>query len=362
MVSSTWPDGAPATVNDLQYEILGAQWAGDGLIGSPDDPAAVYADSTGRQIKFRAGKYAHVHGHGWASGSADIVYPIAANGSAYPRIDLAVLGLDRSTVPWRVTEYVKPGTPSAAPVAPALVRDGLGTGTGKWELPLALVTVGSGVTTINPANVTPLSVYVGQQKIMVPDVATLAQIPAPVPGTTASVFTTNGPIDYVYTAGTGWRRADWNAAWGVIGGREYTSDGTLFAGGVGAGESYLQMNTGPIATVAGRRYEVRARFRTWNTASGATHITFIREGSLTGAIRAMDVLSPTTGATSSFQLAYQLSFTGHFSIGASAALDYMLCGYCIGGSMYVARTIYGAESAGISLIDIGPASVLGPVV
>lgn len=361
MVSSTWPDGTPATVNDLQYEILGAQWAGDGLIGSPVDNSAVYADSTGRQIKFRAGKFAHVHGHGWASGAADIIAPIVANGSAYPRIDLAVLGLDRSTVPWRVTEYVKQGTPSAAPVAPALVRDGIGTGTGKWEFPMALINVGAGVTTINPVNVVPLAVYVGQQKIMVPDVATLSQIPNPVPGTTAAVFTSFGPIDYVYTDGTGWRRADWNTAWGVIGGREYTADGTLFAGGVAGAEAYLQMDSGPIATVAGRRYEVRCRYRTWNTTGGATQVLFVREGTLSGVIRAMDVQSPMTAATTQFQLAYQPSFSGHFTAAVSASLDYLFCGYCIGGSMYIARTIYASELAGITLIDLGPATAMAAV-
>jgi hypothetical protein len=148
VAQSSWPaPGASRAVTDLQYEQLAAPQYVDGLIGSPTDTPMVYADSSGRQVAVRAGRTAQLRGHGWASGSADVVLPIAANTSGSSRTDLVVLGLDRSI--WEVSAYVKTGTVGAG--APALQLD---TGAaGIYEMPLAEVTVPAAATVIGPSQV-----------------------------------------------------------------------------------------------------------------------------------------------------------------------------------------------------------------
>ena len=148
MAQSSWPSpGASRVVTDLQYEQLTASQYADGLIGSPTDTAAVYADSSGRQVAVRAGRLAQLRGHGWSSGTTDTVLAIAANTSGSSRTDLVVLGLDRSV--WNVSAYVKTGTPGAG--APALQLD---TGSsGIYEMPLAEVTVPASATVIGPSQV-----------------------------------------------------------------------------------------------------------------------------------------------------------------------------------------------------------------
>lgn len=150
MAQSSWPDPAAShAVSDTQYEQLAAGQYVDGLIGSPSDSPLVYADGSGRQVFLRSGVLAQLRGHGWSSGATDTVQSIAANTSGSTRIDLMVLGLSRST--WAVTAYPKTGTPGAG--APALQRD-LGT-SGVYEVPVAEVTVGTGVSTITADKIKP---------------------------------------------------------------------------------------------------------------------------------------------------------------------------------------------------------------
>lgn len=161
MASTTWPD--PATgraINDIQYEQLYATHTGNGLAGLPTDPAAVYADSSGRQIKFRSGKLGLLRGRMWSSGSADFSKSVAANALSSTRIDRAVLRLDRAT--WKVTEEIRQGTAGAG--LPALVQqpDTAGAGTGIWEEPLARITVVPGALTLNPADVVPDPQFLGE--------------------------------------------------------------------------------------------------------------------------------------------------------------------------------------------------------
>lgn len=348
MASTTFPDGAPASVNDLQYEILGSQWAADGLVGTTGETSAVYADSTGRQVKYRASKSALVHGHGWSSGSSDVIVPVAANGTSYPRIDMAVLGLDRSTVPWRVTEYVKQGSASAAPVAPSLIRDAPATATGKWEHPLALIAVGPGVSTINPADITPLPVYVGAQPILVPDLTVLAQIPGPVSGQTGRVMLTGGPVDYVYAASTGWRRADWAAAWGAIGGKQYSSGGTL-ASGISA-TNWFNIDSGLVATVAGRRYRAELTFQFQVSITNVCIASEIRENGPTGTVRG-SMLTP-FGISTAYR--YPATCTGEWDETVNASRTYVALGSVSSGAMSIYR---GGDGDKVRLVihDCGPA-------
>lgn len=252
MASTTWPDGSPKSVDDIEFEILGAAWGVDGIVGNPTDTSVVFGDSTGRQVKIRAGKFGHVHGRGWASGATDIIKSIAANGSGQPRIDLVVLGLDRST--WLVTEYVLTGTPGSNPSPPALTRTAMGAGTGKWEIPLARVAVAAGASTISAADVTVVHPWVGLTgQHVFASVAAMNAYPG-VNGSRAAV----GGTDYVHN-GTAWRREDWNSPWGVIGGKLYPLSGAIVAQGLWD-EAIANIDSGSVPLIAGRRYRLSCQF------------------------------------------------------------------------------------------------------
>jgi hypothetical protein len=350
VASSTWPDGSPRTVDDNEYEILGSAWSTDGIVGSPADTVVVYADSSGMQVKIRSGKYAVVHGKGWYSGSSDITKAISSNGSGQPRIDLVVLGLDRSTQ--LVTEYVKTGTPSSAPQPPALQRDAVGGGTGKWEIPVARVAVPAGAATISAGNVTTVAPWIGTGPLILPDVASLDRVWTPTPGTTAIV----GGDMYLYTAANGWRSANWNTAWGLIGGFEYAQSGAALAAGVGSGETLLNLSTGPVTVTTGRRYQIVAHFRHQHTASG-TAVFFLKENSTGGTQRGCYVESGIVGA-----VGYERHVFGEWSETAGSARTFLLTGYVAGGLMTTYRTGASGEPAFFVVHDMGPGNnITGPI-
>lgn len=353
MASSSWPDGTPRTVDDNEYEILGSAWSTDGVVGSPSDTPVVFGDSTGLQVKIRAGRYGVLHGKGWYSGAVELTKAITSNSSGQPRIDLVVLGLDRSTQ--LVTEYVKAGTASASPSPPSLQRDAAGSGTGKWEIPLARVAVASGAATISAGNVTPVAPVVGAGQLILPNVAALDQIWSPTPGTTAIV----GNQMYLYTAANGWRRADWNSSWGLIGGREYAGSGAALAAGVGAGEVALNLDSGAVATTTGRRYQVRAHFRHSHSVGGAIAVWFIKENSTTGTQRACYVESALATGTG-----FERWIFGEWSETAGSARTFILSGYNINGTMTVSRTtaFVAGELASLVVYDQGPAENMSAIV
>lgn len=350
MASSTWPDGSPRTVDDNEYEILGSAWSTDGIVGSPADTPVVYADSSGMQVKIRSGKYGVLHGKGWYSGSSDITKSISANASGQPRVDLVVLGLDRSTQ--LVTEYVKTGTPGSSPVPPALQRDAAGAGgTGKWEIPLARIAVASGAATISAGNVTVVVPWVGQGHLIAPDRESLDRIWTPTPGTTAVV----GSDLYLYTAANGWRTASWNTSWGLIGGIEYTPSGAALAAGVGSSEALLNLSTGAVTTVTGRRYQLRAHFRHQHTAS-AISVFFLKENSTTGTQRGCYVENTTAS------VGYERHIFGEWSEASGSTRTFLLTGYNIGGTMTIYRTGVAGELAFLTLHDQGPGNnIVGPI-
>ena len=148
MAETSWPSpnhGTPArAVTDAEYQHL-APWASDGLFPSNSD--VVYANSSGREVHVRAGKYGIVRGHAWASGSTERAVTIGANTSGSTRIDTAVLRLDRST--WDVTLVVRAGTPGSG--SPALQRDS--GDSGQFEIPVADITVANGAAAIAAGDV-----------------------------------------------------------------------------------------------------------------------------------------------------------------------------------------------------------------
>lgn len=196
MAQSSWPSPAASrVVTDLQYERLVATQYVDGLIGDPSDAPLVSADGSAMQVSLAASRYAQVRGHGWTSGATTVTLAIGANSSGNTRIDLVVLGLDRST--WNVTAYVKAGTPGSTPVAPALQTD---TGdTGIYEIPLAEVTVLNGAAVIAADKVKTRHWYVRPDGVASAGADT--RPPSPWPG----MHLWESSTDYVWN-GTAWER------------------------------------------------------------------------------------------------------------------------------------------------------------
>lgn len=148
MAESSWPMPTynSGAVSNSEYESLHAN-EGAGMIGQYTESAAIFADSSGRQIKIRASRFAYIRGYTWYSGTGDVTVAIAANSSGSTRIDRVVLRLTRSD--WSVRVAVIAGTPGAG--APAWTQN-TGT-TGVFEISLALVTVANGASTLNAADV-----------------------------------------------------------------------------------------------------------------------------------------------------------------------------------------------------------------
>jgi hypothetical protein len=154
------PNHSSGGVSDIELEQLYFPFTANAIVGSPSDTTVAYGDSSGLNVKIRAGKHASVRGFHWSSGGTDITKTIGANSSGSTRIDLLVLRLDRST--WDVRAAVVAGTPGSG--APAATQN---TGTsGVWELPIAQVTVANGAASISAGNVKPVNWYCGPQSVV----------------------------------------------------------------------------------------------------------------------------------------------------------------------------------------------------
>lgn len=159
MAETSYPVAGGGSVTDWSYEKLLGDVLGSGVIGAASQ-TVLYADSTGRQVKVTAGKRAFVRGFMWESDTG-IIRAINANSSGNPRIDLAVLRLDRSN--FTVRFQVKQGTPAASPSAPALTQqDGP---SGVYEIPLGTIAVANGAATITAGNVTAGEWYLSPSSI-----------------------------------------------------------------------------------------------------------------------------------------------------------------------------------------------------
>lgn len=358
MAETSWPDPAAArVVTDIQFEQLEQAGPGDGVAGSPGQSPVVYADSTGRQVKIRANKLGKVRGHPWFSGPVEFTKTIAANATGQSRIDLIVLRLTRLT--WAVTVEVKAGVPGAPPATPALTQDldASLAGAGVFEIPLATVLVAPGVAVINAADVGTVAPYLGYpSRITMPSYAALLLLPAPIPGMTALV----GDQLYLYSqsAGIGWRRADWGAAWGIVGGNEYTSSGAVLALGVSSTEVALNMTTGNVALVPGRRYEARFMVRHFHSAAGANAVFFIKENSISGLLRASYLTPPLSTAG----YGYGEVIDGEWSETVGGTRAFFLYGYNINGTMNINRSGDDSMRVYARVADLGPSTgMAGPI-
>jgi hypothetical protein len=167
VAETSYPAAGGGGVTDRRYEELMADALGTGRLATfPSSTtlsqSIVYADSTGRQVKVRANQAAIVRGFRWETDGAGLVQPIEANTSGQPRIDLAVLRLNRET--WTVSFRIVKGVAAATPIAPASTQKYGATDV--WEWPVATIRVtsstASGLPSIGASDVTALDHHLAQ--------------------------------------------------------------------------------------------------------------------------------------------------------------------------------------------------------
>lgn len=347
MAQSSWPTAAGGhSVADTQWESMASGFTTDGIIGTISDTTVIYGDSSGLQVKLRANKYGLCRGHGWTSGTVDLVLGLAANTSGSARIDLAVLRFDRTAQ--TVTMVIRPGTPGAG--APALQRDPVTNPAGLYEVAIAQIVVVAGATSISAANVIIVHPFVTGPPIIVPDLATLNLVTPPAYGTLA----TAGTQPYVYSS-SGWLRADWNSGWGLIAGKDFASTGAALATGLPSTTEFVfNMASDPITFTIGRRYRVSAHIRFITNTTNAVPVCYIRENSVTGTPRAAWVGWPTISG-----IGHEHVYGGAWSETAGGTRSLVPSGNPTAGTFSIYRGT--ANPVGIWLEDIGPASVVTTV-
>ncbi len=199
MAELSYPVADGGAVTEFKYEQLVGQSLGEGRYDpesiSLDLNPIVYADSTGRHVKLRAGTSALVRGFRWEAGADPVILPLAANTTGLARLDLIVLRLDRES--YTVRAVAIQGAPSSTPIAPSPLRQL--TENGKYDVPLATVRVTSSNTT-------------GLPSIATSDVTTLEMRIAPQPrmGRQAAMRAMTHPAGAIWTemdAGMVWANA-----------------------------------------------------------------------------------------------------------------------------------------------------------
>lgn len=129
----------------------------DGVIATQKYPAEgdelkVFANSTGMQVHVRPGE-CWIQGH-WGEILSQRTLPITASNPSLDRIDFVVAR--NNFITNRIELDVVLGTPAASPTPPPLTRN-----SSIWEIPLALVRVPAGATTISASDITDYRVRTG---------------------------------------------------------------------------------------------------------------------------------------------------------------------------------------------------------
>lgn len=123
-----------------------------GVIREIDNEMRVFGDSTGMHVKIDPGEVI-IEGH-WGKIASQKILPISSAHPSNPRLDFVVA---RARFDQDKMEYdVVTGTPASNPVPPSLTRNST-----TWEIPLAIVRVNAGVSTISAGNVYPAQQWGG---------------------------------------------------------------------------------------------------------------------------------------------------------------------------------------------------------
>lgn len=346
MAESSWPTTAGSrAVLDQEHEALARAWSGsaDGILGYPGDTTVAYADASGRQVKVRASKLGQVRGRGWYSGTSDNTLSVTANSSGSTRMDLLVLRLTRST--WAPTMVVKAGTPGAG--NPALTQDatsGIST-TGVWEIPILLITVVNGETSLSSGEVQDVAWYMQGDTVV-----TTSTNPYQ-PSATAYTRLRHSDTGHTYiSVASAWQRDPWHTAWGAVGGRYYSAASTAFVTGVGGTEAITNVDTGSVALLAGRRYQLRALVVA--VASTATYVILaFRDTNVSGTVRGKWEEFIQSGQN------YYPLVEGRYNCAGNESKTFVVTAATLGGGT-VAISRDSAFSVWVEVVDMGPTANL----
>lgn len=145
MAQTSFPesDYNSGALTEAEWERVAARFTDDGVDGNPSQTPVVTAGA-GLQVVIAADKAASVRGFRWETDATTYTHAIDANSSGQTRVDWVCLRLDRST--WEVRTAVKAGTPGMG--SPSLLREESSAGGTVWEIPLALVTVANGASSV----------------------------------------------------------------------------------------------------------------------------------------------------------------------------------------------------------------------
>ena len=119
----------------------------NGVFATPSNAMQVQANS-GMQVAVSAG-WGFINCK-WVNNSTAYLLTVDTADVSLNRIDRVVLRLDKNVGVRRIDIAVKTGTPATNPTAPALTRQANGI----WELSLAQIYVGAGVSEITQADIT----------------------------------------------------------------------------------------------------------------------------------------------------------------------------------------------------------------
>lgn len=138
-------DAGEGLAYELDWSLMAKKWRADGIIQGVGTELAVFADSTGMQVKVPIGD-AWVRGHYYRN-DAQVTQAIAAANATNPRIDRIVLRIDYAANTIRIAAIT--GVPAGSPVAPAVTQNDA-----IYEYSLATVLVDAAVGTIAAGKVT----------------------------------------------------------------------------------------------------------------------------------------------------------------------------------------------------------------
>lgn len=138
--------GAGADVTEGQWRKMAMFWLDTGVLSGELNEFEVVQHGAGdMSVDLKTGK-AWIRGH-YVESDATANLPVADNNSGDPRIDRVILRAD--FVANTITPEVLEGTPAGSPTAPALTQS-----SARWEIPLALLDVADGATSVLTADIT----------------------------------------------------------------------------------------------------------------------------------------------------------------------------------------------------------------
>ncbi len=146
LIYGPWSGSGPgSSVSDDFWVRMGRLWLSTGVVRGELNELAVFADSTGVQVKVPTGT-AWIEGQ-LMTNDAPLTLPVSTPNATNPRIDRVVVRKDFTSKTFAI--LVVAGTAGSSPVAPALTR----TAT-VYDLALAQVLVPAAATTISASNIT----------------------------------------------------------------------------------------------------------------------------------------------------------------------------------------------------------------